>query len=459
MKDWSNRMREHHLVVAALSLCVGGAVIFYVFAYRYYGTFIRGYDAQEYYTQLRSAVIDGDLDYNNEMRELTPGREKVFYDKDGHFIVPITPGGRPMNLGTVGWAIITLPAFMLAHGIAYLGGFPADGYSLPYVILCSLWNALLALVGLGGLAFVMQRLSNDLSAAFAITATFFATNLCYYTSVYPIMTHAASFGTVSLLIVLAYRLYSEATRWQLWMLAGFIAMFVVLLRPPNAVMLVVLAPAIRSLYVTDRAYVRRRPVLYFAPCLVVIGVAAAIGIQAVVWRLSYGYWIVNSYAESGQGFLWLHPNLWQILCSTQQGVWYIHPFYALGTLGLALGIRAGQNPYRSLWLAIISAVILHWYVNAAWFKWTSGHSFGNRRFVDVLPLIALGGSFGLCRWMNRRWKRISSYIVIGFLCLWNLGLFIGTIKGFLPIAPVELSPAAIVRAQWQTVKFLAEALL
>ena len=81
MRNILNIITNRWLIAAALLLCAGGAVIFYLFAYRYYGTFIRGYDAQEYYAQLRSAVIDGDLDYNNEMRTLQEWSEMVFNEK------------------------------------------------------------------------------------------------------------------------------------------------------------------------------------------------------------------------------------------------------------------------------------------------------------------------------------------------------------------------------------------
>ncbi|MDP6153025.1 MAG: hypothetical protein QF785_06565, partial [Phycisphaeraceae bacterium] len=69
-------------LAAVIVLVFLSGLCFYGLALKYYGTFIRGWDAQMYYMQIRSLVIDGDAEFTNEMFDLTPNRW-VFFPKKG----------------------------------------------------------------------------------------------------------------------------------------------------------------------------------------------------------------------------------------------------------------------------------------------------------------------------------------------------------------------------------------
>lgn len=100
------------------------------------GRSLSGVDEQHYYAHLRSVVLDGDLDYDNELDELTPYPGQL----PPHWR---TSDGERDNMYPVGWAIVSLVPYALIHLAAVamqsLGGFgPTTGYEPAYQLAASL---------------------------------------------------------------------------------------------------------------------------------------------------------------------------------------------------------------------------------------------------------------------------------------------------------------------------------
>lgn len=433
----SNQRWSH---VALLCIALGGLGMSLV-TYKYFGTFIRGADAQMYYAQVRSLIVDGDLAYENEITQLSPQRA-VFYNKAGELNVPRTADGRIINKYTFGWAMITCPPFALVHLTQRITGGDAGGYSNAYELAVALWHLLIVIAACAVLMRAAARLYDDRCAAIVVVGTFFATNVIYYTSAYPLMAHAASFAMIAIVVSLAVHLYESPDSMRLWFYASIFSALVVLLRPTDGVMLVVLLPAAAR---TERSRERRWGVRLM---MVPLGVVASVVLQLVIWRISYGSWVVNSYGSNGEGFNWFAPALPDILISMNHGAWYFHPFLLVGFIGLIAAVSSQQRDRRSLWLAMLVAVVLHIYVHACWHDWSFSHSFGHRLFANSAPLMALGAAALLHRLTVS--QRRAAVAVLALLIAWNLLLTITFIRGgFAPVGPV--TPGQIIAAQLKTV--------
>lgn len=422
--------------MALVTIALGGLALT-LLTYRYFGTFIRGADAQMYYAQVRSLVVDGNLAYENEITQLSPQRA-VFYDKSGELLVARTADGRLVNKYTFGWALITLPVYGFVHGVQSMTGGDTSGYSAPYDLSTALWHLLIVLAACSVLLSTATRLTDERSASIAIVATFFGTNLAYYTCVYPTMAHAASFAMVAIAVSLAVRLAEGRAGLKVWAGAAVFVGLVVLLRPTDGVLMLVFAPAVWNA-------VRRRE--RRGPVLLALGVVAAVALQLIVWRISYGTWVVNSYGNNGEGFHWLSPAIPEILTSTNHGAWYFHPFLFVGFVGLIVAVLSRSSSHRAIWVAMLVAYLAHVYVHAAWHDWSFSHSFGHRLFTNSAPLIALGAAMVLHRLPQRRVCYAASGLAV--LIAWNALLMVTFIKGGIP-AVGEVSVAELIAAQGKT---------
>lgn len=411
-------------------------------ALSYYGSFYRGWDAQLYYAHLRSACMDHDLDATNEVRELTPGK-RVFEVGQAWGGLPTTADGRLVNVYTVGSSLMGLPGFALGHMIALAGGSETDGYSRPYEFAVTLWYVLLVAIGCGVLGSAIAPWAGPRAAWFAVVSMFLGTNLIYYTGVLPTMNHGPSFLLMSLLVWLALRLYQTPDRVWMWRAVAAVVLLLVLVRPTDAVMMIVLLPA--ALKVIRTGW---RPSLSNG-LPVVLAVFAAAGVQLLIWRAVFGRWVLNGYSEwaDGAGFDFSNPMIPEILISGRGGGWLYHPLFAIGFLGLIAACFMARGRDRGVWLVLSAGVVLHIGLYSFWVSWDSGDSFGNRIFINSAPLVAFGLAY-LLHLARGRAAVLACTAVVGVLILSNALLLAGFVKQVLPPRDSADLPA-LIDAQWR----------
>ncbi len=117
------------VAIFLIFVVVFGASIFLV--PRRYGRLIVG-DGIYYYVYLRSAVLDGDLDFTNDytlyqqFNNEDPRKKAEMLERD------LTPTGKPGNLFSVGPALLWAPVFIPTHLVALALNLPHDGFSYYY---------------------------------------------------------------------------------------------------------------------------------------------------------------------------------------------------------------------------------------------------------------------------------------------------------------------------------------
>jgi hypothetical protein len=260
-----------------------------------------------------------------------------------------------------------------------------------------------------------------------------ASSLIYYQSVNVAMSHSAAFFSIAMLAWSLNRASIEPAAKIPWLLAGVSWGLGVTVRYQLAVFLLPAA------WVLARGVLARRPLL--APVtFFMLGALPLLAGQLFAWHSVYGEWLVFSYGVEGESFHWGNPMVLNSLFSPWHGLFYWHPFTAVGLLGL--GIWLWRNPRTAGPWAMVFFLIC--YINAAWWCWWFASAFGNRGYdAALLPLMAgIAWLFVVARGQARTllW---TGAVIFG---LWNFYLILlyrsGAISRNEPVTWVEMLKAS-----------------
>ena len=139
--------------------------------------------------------------------------------------------------------------------------------------------------------------------------------------------------------------------------------------------------------------------------------------QLVAWKLLYGSFLVYTY--TGEGFHWLHPQLWKVLFSSSHGWFNWNPAMALGSIGFIWWVWDKRSLMAWCFLASYCG---YWLTNAAWGEWWFGAAFGARAFECSTLFVMIGIAWLLQRAENHRILYSTLAGVCLLLVFWNLNL-------------------------------------
>lgn len=353
-----------------------------------------GGDGNQYYILLRSPLLDGDLDFDDDFAGL--GAAPV-----------ISVQGTSTSRMPIGTALAWTPPFVAAHAITAVAsvlGAPvrADGFGPVYQGTVTSATYVYVFAALVALEAFLRRRHGRTIALLTVLGTLLATPLLYYATANPSMSHGvqAAAGTLFVLVWLWARERDEPRRWLLTGLAGGLVCAV---RPQDAVLL---ALPLLDLARRGRASARTAPAFLAGP--------AALGLlQLAVWLTMYG----PGFAQviSGQSYVGETASFpVDLMLSARHGLFTWTPLYVVSVLGW---IRWGR---RDAWTAALFATAfgLAVWVNGSMQDWWGSESFGQRRMLGLTPLFALGCAEALA-FLKRR-PLVLPAIVLGGLVLWNL---------------------------------------
>jgi hypothetical protein len=419
--------------------------------------YVRG-DGNGYYAYVRSAVIDGDLRFENEFRHGDPAFRATVIEPDGRMSPSLVlPRGYIQNQWAVGPSILWTPAFLLGHGLALgLGRLgvdvPADGYSAPYRWLCALATAGYAFAGLALACAAAGRLVGSAAAVAATIGAWLGSPLPVYMYFLPFHVPALSSFAVSLFVW--YWLRTRGRRghaqWALWGLAGGLMVEVYYL---NAACLSIAGLELaRHLADRERRGVARA--LSDGALFAGAGLVALAPHFAVKW-IVHGSPFTTGYQDH---FFWGSPRLWQVAFASEHGMFLWTPVLLVATAGLVLLWR------RDRWVAACAGLVFaaYYYAVASYESWHGQSAFGNRFFVSLTPLFVLGLAAALstlAQWPGRARRPVGIWAcLLAPLILWNAGLMFQWGTGLMPNrGPVDVR--AVARDQVTRVPGLALAFL
>jgi hypothetical protein len=387
-------------------------------------------DEVEFYAWLRSAVFDRDADFDNEYR--------YFYESgavrnDGFrttFLDEVNEAGRRRNFTPIGTAILWTPFFAIGHLAAAAAGAPMDGFSQPYVSAVAFgsaaygWLALLLTYG------ICRRVVGGGGLATALV--WLGTPLVFYMLAAPGFSHAGSAFAVSLFL---WIWLSVRDRWTIGgaVALGASAALMAMVREQDAFLAAGPAVDFVRWAIAGRSAHGRADAPSRGLAAAAATAAAGAGTALLVYLPQlFAYAALNGRPgppnEVSRKMSWSSPHAFEVLFSTEHGLFFWTPlaFVAvLGLLWLAAGRVTGTRP-DARWIAAMALVMfgLQVYVSGSVESWTVAGSFGQRRFVGVTPILALG----LASWVV--WIRASGSrglrgagAVLGVLLVWwNVGL-------------------------------------
>lgn len=393
--------------------------------------FIRG-EGHGHYAYLRSAVIDHDLDFEDEYRHGDPDfLNSNFRRADGHLWPPMrTQEGRVRNQWPAGAAVLWAPAYLQAHAAVLLArafgaALPADGYSWPYRVACAAATAAYAALGLLLAAAAAEKRVGRTPALLAAAGIWLASPLPVYMYLLPFYGHApGAFAAALFLWWWLKREPARAREWALWGAAGGLMVSV------DHFALPLLAVAVVEW--TWQVVTRRE-----ARAAVVRALAFAAGlVAAALPELAAKTILHGGPLRSGRltRFFWTEPQLVSVGFSTQHGLFVWTPVLALAVMGLVVLARRAPRAGIALLVAFAGA----YYMVASYELWHGSSSFGNRYFVSLTPLFVIGlaallerlGALLASLRPRARWTAVAAPIAL--LAAWNAGLLFQWATGMIP---------------------------
>jgi hypothetical protein len=384
-------------------------------------------DAVHHYVQLRSAVIDHDLQFRNDyirMYRLQGG------EKDTDWVYENTATGHVRNYMPVGPAILWAPLFLLVWAGASLAnfvgaGWPVDGYSRLYQATAGISGVLAATAGVVFSWRLASSVFSARAAAWATLVMWLSSSAIYYSLVSPTYSHAASLLATSAFWYVFVRT-RESSDFRRYALLGALAGFAALMRWQDAILL--------ASIVFDLGWRLRARAIRLREALITVFVAAGAALlvfvpQMIVWMSLYGRPLAM---PQGSGFMrWTEPALSSVLFSDWHGLFTWTPITAIAVVGF---VPLWKGDRRTAAAAAVF-LLLSWYVNAAVADWWAGEAFGSRRFVSCFPVFALSLA-ALVDWWRPRLPNVTlaggAIVTYSFLLLVQYQTFMHGLRDLAP---------------------------
>ncbi len=360
-------------------------------------------DGREYFVQVRSLVIDHDLDFSNENATFgVRGTAKMY---------------------PFGTAFLWAPFMLLAHAWLHIlnlfgGSYSTDGLTSPYQQAVGLGSLIYGFAGLVLIWRMLRDYFDDTIAAIAAVAIAVGTFFLWYLVVENSMIHGPSlFATMVFLYVWhrgrprprgagAGEAAVPSAAW--WIGLGLTAGFMTMVRWQNI--------TFAGLAVLLSLWQIRRTVRPALRAALLFGVSAFVAFvpQLIFWKVVRGGWLSVPAADHGFDIRALH--VFDVLFSSNHGLLATTPLVYLALLGLPFFVRRDRPMSILLIVGFASQVI----INSGNDGWWGGPGFGARRFDNCLLVFGVGLA-SLLAWLRER-PLVAPIAVIGAFVAGNLVL-------------------------------------
>jgi len=324
-----------------------------------------------------------------------------------------SPIGHKYVKMTYGVALLEAPFFALAHITAYFCGYPQNGFSFPYELLCCISGLLYGLIGFLFLRKVLLNFFSELITALSIVIIAFGTNLFHYLIYSPTMSHSFNFCLFAVFIFVILK-WLDKPNTILSIYTGLLYGLIVLIRPSNAIIIVfpLLYDVRKFQDIKDRFrfFIRN----YKHIIIIIILTFIVFVPQMLYWYKVSGQFVLYSY--SNEKFFFSNPHLIYGLFGYRKG-WLIYTpimsFSIIGFIFLYLKMR-------KLFWSVFLFTLLNIYIIFSWWCWWYGGSFGARAMIESYALLA----FPLASFISFITKKllvsIPVMLIAGFLIFLNI---------------------------------------
>lgn len=402
--------------VGTLAVFTGGRLAFKEATSPWAVSSLYGWDSSFYYFWLRSVVLDGDIDFENEVLLCDSLPEE---DRDLAINgLGRTDTGLVRNQYPVGWAVFYLPWFALGHGAALLGDalgaeVRTDGFGKVYESALLFGSGVFAAASLWFTLQLLLRFFDKEIAWASLVLVWASSFLIFYQLRQYGMAHGLAYLCVSSAFYWAFAIRDTPTLRRGWVMLGASVGLLAITR--SQAVLYLIFPALVVLEVLWR---RRAQGALGALCLLVV--AFPVALQLFAWKKLYGTWLVYTY--QGAEFNWSNPEWYRALFDANHGLFYWHPIFVIGLVGLIVFSFSTRVSWAWSWFVTIGLVYV---VNASWSCWWFGYSFGSRAYegVTLFAFLGVGALLQEGRSLTGfRFFKPCLYVALCGLSLWNIGI-------------------------------------
>jgi hypothetical protein len=281
-----------------------------------------------YYAWLRSLLVDGDWDFDNEFDEHQIPRE---------YVPPIgyrtTIGRRPnqWSLGpALAWSVTIAPLHLLlsASGCADPKWIP-NGYTCAYQVVLGITSLAFGFIGLVSLYCICKHFARPSRAALAASLTWMGTTIVYYASIELSSAHGTATTAVALLVWYWLESYGTFTIRRALLLGVFLGA-ASLCRWQLSTFYIL--PCLEAML---HGYRCRSPRIWLWLLFWISAVGAsgliAFSPQMFAWHAVYGCWVLSP--VPGIVPNWLTPAFYEVLLSENRSLFYWTPVSLLCCFG------------------------------------------------------------------------------------------------------------------------------
>ena len=318
---------------------------------------------------------------------------------------------------SMGMAVFFAPFFFLAHWLAPMLGYAADGFSAPYQIIIAIGTLLYVFAGLALLRKVLLKFFTERMTGVLLILLVLGTNFLQMVGLGSLLlSHNLAF-TLYVLVVWTTIEWHQRPRWNLAFLLGLALGLLALVRPTEA--LLVLVPLLYGITGTEswRWKLNLAKDNFSHLLNAVFGGLIGIAPQFIYWKSATGNWFHYAYENPGEGFEFFDPYTLEFLFSFRKG-WFIYtPIMLLAIIGIPLMKK--QQP-KLFWGFILFLILDLWVVSSWTCWWYAGGSFSSRSMVPVYCLLLLPLGNVLIWVQNQPRLRVAGGVVISALVILNL---------------------------------------
>ncbi len=366
-------------------------------------------DVIEYYGYLPASFIEQDLALKfHDQKSIEQGKKYWYHT---------TPEGNRVFRFTMGLSFLYAPFFLVAHLYANTAGVEPTGFTVPYHFSVALSCLFYLFWGLWLLRKVLLTFYSEIVTAFTLLLVVLATNLFFYVTNMPGMSHAYNFSLVSGLLWLTIKWHEKPAYWHS-LFIGIILGLLLLIRPVNG--LFILIPVLYGLNskfdLVEKWKLMQTHVWHLV--LASLAVFFVVLPQLVYWKYVTGSFIYYSYGE--EKFFFSEPIILRGLFGFRKG-WYIYtPVMLFATIGIGWVRKHAKNFF---WPIAVFMPINIW-ILMSWWCWWYGGGYGQRTLIDSYPLMA----FGLASFLSIIFALKQKLIRVGMVVLMFLLLGLNQIQ-------------------------------
>ncbi len=395
--------REHTRLYFGLCVLILGIFSLYFIYSRNLNSPVIRSDGEGYYAYLPATLIYHDITLtrlvDGPLRGTPPQGAALWPGTDSYLLK--YPAGE---------AILMSPFFLIGWVAAYLFHQALDGYSAPFQYAAAFSGLLYAVVGLIVLWSVLERYFKRSTVLIGLSVLLFGTNLFHYVTYDAIFSHTYSFFLFVVFLYFVERLYSLQKLLD-FVLLGIVAGLIVITRPTNALWL--LFGVLFGL--TSLRDLRDRLAFWMGAwrkwLLALLAFLAVVSIQVLYWHAITGAFVVYSYP--GEFFDFARPQLLNVLFSVRKGLFFWSPI----VLTVFPGLFYARRLAPAYFVPILVFFPLNIYLISSWTTWWYGGSFGQRPFVESMPMFAIAFCSLYQGVGSTIWRRLLLALSIGACAL------------------------------------------